>query len=51
MLVSKPAWILGLHEVSASDRDELASFSHHVAPFVEQLKRVKPCAEAQRQDQ
>jgi hypothetical protein len=37
--------------MSASDRDELASLSDHLAPLVEQLKRVKPCAESRRQDQ
>jgi hypothetical protein len=35
----------------ASHHDQLASFSDHLASFVEQLKRVKPCAEARRQDQ
>jgi hypothetical protein len=49
--MSQAAWILGLHEMSAPDRDELSSLRHHPASFVEQLERIKPCAEARGQNQ
>jgi hypothetical protein len=49
--VAQAAWILALHQVSASDRDELASLCHDLALFVEQFQGIKPSAEACRQEQ
>jgi len=51
MLVSETARIARLHQMSASDGHHVASFSYHLASFVEQFEGVKPCREACRQDQ
>ena len=51
MLMSETARIARLHQMRASDGHDVASFSHHLASFVEEFEGIKPCREACRQDQ